>query len=115
MTMRITRKQATVFIILAVASVALFFITEHVINNDPSGPLIAEYVRQHQAVMERVGNVQNADLVRRVAVGPNDSGGYRVYTFVVSGTNATATVVVRADRLAGAETTEHYTIVSIDQ
>jgi len=111
---KITTRRAAVLTFLVVASVTLFFFTQYSADNDPAGTAIAEYIRQNERVMEQAGTVVNADFVRRVSVGPNGPGGYRVYTFIVSGTKAKVTVVVRAESLDGEQPRERYSIESID-
>jgi hypothetical protein len=110
----IATKRFAVVAFLLLASVGLFIVTEHLANSDPSRIPITEYIRQSDDVLEKVGLVENADLVRRVAVGPDGPQGHRIYTFMVSGPKATVTVVVRADKLGDQGRTEQYSVESIE-
>lgn len=112
--MTFTKKRVAVAAFLVVAGVALVFFAERSANNDPTRIAIVELLRHNEGVVAKAGIVANATLVRRVSVGPNGPGGHRVYTFVVSGTKANVTVVVRAENLGGELTAQQYTIESID-
>lgn len=109
------RKLLKWFAYLVVASVAMYLITEFVLNADKSKPEIEKFLVSNHEVATQVGHIRKTELVKKVSVSATEtSSPYRLYTFLVDGDKAKATVVVRVEQADQAGTREQFLITRLD-
>lgn len=100
------------FAYLVAASVAMYLLTEFVLNADKSKPEIEKFLVSNHELATKVGSVKETELVKKVSVSATEtSSPYRLYTFLVDGDKAKATVVVRVEQ---AGTHEQFLITRLD-
>lgn len=106
------KKLSRWFAYLVAASVAMYLLTEFVLNADKSKPEIEKFLVSNHELAAQVGSVKEAELVKKVSVSATEtSSPYRLYTFLVDGDKAKATVVVRVEQ---AGTYEQFLITRLD-
>lgn len=100
---------------LLVASVAMYLATHFVLSSDQSRPAIERFLASNEKIITQLGEIKEIELVKKVSVSATDSSSpYRLYTFVVSGTKAKATVLVRVERPKSNSGPEQFLIDAID-
>lgn len=109
------RKLLRWFAYLVVASVVMYLITDFVLNADASKPAIEKFLVSNDELTARVGNVKETELVKKVSVSATEtSSPYQLYTFLVDGDKAKATVVVRVEQTDQAGTQARFLIIRLD-
>lgn len=100
------------FAYLVAASVAMYLLTEFLLNADKSKPEIEKFLVSNHELATQVGNVKETELIKKVSVSATEtSSPYRLYTFLIDGDKAKATVVVRVEQ---AGTHEQFLITRLD-
>lgn len=100
------------FVYLVAASVAMYLLTEYVLNADKSKPEIEKFLASDHELAAQVGHIRETELVKKVSVSATEtSSPYRLYTFLVDGDKTKATVVVRVEQ-AGSH--EQFLITRLD-
>jgi hypothetical protein len=99
------------FSYLVIASVAMYLTSDFVLNADKSKPAIEKFLASSEEAVAQVGNIKEIELVKKVSVSATDtSSPYRLYTFLVDGDKAKATVVVRVEQVDLVGTQERFLI-----
>lgn len=100
------------FVHFAAASIAMYLLTTYILDAGKSKPAIEKFLESDRKLAAQVGDVSETKLVKRVSVAASDSSSpYRLYTFMVKGNKATATVVVHVDQTGPQE---HFSINRLD-
>ncbi len=100
------------FAYLVAASVAMYLLTEFILNADKSKPEIEKFLVSNHELATQVGNVKETELIKKVSVSATETTSpYRLYTFLIDGDKAKATVVVRVEQ---AGTHEQFLITRLD-
>lgn len=108
------RKPFRWFAYLVVASVAMYLITNFVLNTDKAKPVIEKFLESSEEVISQVGNIKKIKLIKRVSISATEtSSPYRLYTFIVDGDKAKATIVVRAEQTSQGDTQKQFLITTI--
>lgn len=98
--------------LVVASSLAVYLITSYVFHSDKSIPAVEKFVAGNGEVAAQVGNIKEFELIKRVSVSATEtSSPYRLYTFLVDGDKAKATVVVRVEQ---AGTHEQFLITRLD-
>lgn len=109
------RKLLKWFAYLVVASVAMYLLTESVLNADKSKPAIEKFLASNGEVSAQVGNVKEIELIKKVSVSATEtSSPYRLYTFLIDGDKGKATVVVQVEQAEQAGMQEQYQITRLN-
>ena len=100
---------------LLVSTLAAFLITDFVLDSDKAKSDLVQFLSTNAEVSSRIGNVKEAELIKRVSVEAGaDSGAYRLYTFVLNGEKASARVTVRAEQSESGAKQENFMITKFD-